>query len=250
MNILPSDEHDLTPLSQVLLHHGHVESAISEKNPLLGVVIYDSCRDDPKEFIKKKLDASKQSSGYIIKSSPNLVIGYGTMPNMKSFEENDMKTGENTGIYMKHLLNHIRRKDLDIERVFKNVQTDFQKLTAASISERMKPEYRSSLGQEMYLGANLRQRKTNVLQKAFFRLTRCDYLFSPFSPQSTSGKFEFQMGIKWNQDDTNLSWVHGQVSGKNLFLFFRFCVSKSPASKTLILTIFEREFCLKWDQKV
>ena len=161
-----------------------------------------------------------------------------------------MKTGENTGIYMKHLLNHIRRKDLDIERVFKNVQTDFQKLTAASISERMKPEYRSSLGQEMYLGANLRQRKTNVLQKAFFRLTRCDYLFSPFSPQSTSGKFEFQMGIKWNQDDTNLSWVHGQVSGKNLYLLFRFCVSKSPASKTLILTIFEREFCLKWDQKV
>ena len=226
MNILPSDEHDLTPLSQVLLHHGHVESAISEKNPLLGVVIYDSCRDDPKEFIKKKLDASKQSSGYIIKSSPNLVIGYGTMPNMKSFEENDMKTGENTGIYMKHLLNHIRRKDLDIERVFKNVQTDFQKLTAASISERMKPEYRSSLGQEMYLGANLRQRKTNVLQKAFFRLTRCDYLFSPFSPQSTSGKFEFQMGIKWNQDDTNLSWVHGQVSGKNLFLFFGFVSQK------------------------
>ena len=54
------DEHDLTPLSQVLLHHGHVESIISEKNPLLGVIIYDSCRDDPKEFIKKKLEASQQ----------------------------------------------------------------------------------------------------------------------------------------------------------------------------------------------
>ena len=87
----------MSPLSQVLLHHGHVESAISEKNPLLGVIIYDSCRDDPKDFIKKKLDASKQSSGYIIKSSPNLVIGYGTMANMKSFEENDTKTGNNIG---------------------------------------------------------------------------------------------------------------------------------------------------------
>lgn len=209
------DENDPSPLSQILLHHGHVEAVISEKNPLLGVLIYDSCRDDPKEFIKKKLEASKQSSGYIIKSSPNLVIGYGTMPNMKAFEENDMRTGTNIGIYMKHLLNHIRRKDLDIERVFKNVQNDFQKLTAAAISERMKPEYRSSLGQEMYLGANLRQRKTNVLQKAFFRLTRCDYLFTPFSLQSSSGKFEFQMGIKWNQDDTNLSWVHGQVASNN-----------------------------------
>ena len=202
----------MTPLSQVLLHHGHIESVISEKNPLLGVIIYDSCRDDPKEFIKKKLEASQQSSGYIIKSSPNLVIGYGTMANLKAFEENDTRTGTNIGIYMKHLLNHIRRKDQDIERVFKNVQNDFLKLTAASISERMKPEYKSSLGQEMYLGANLRQRKTNVLQKAFFRLTRCDYLFSPFSSQSSCGKFEFQMGIKWNQDDTNLSWVHGQVS--------------------------------------
>merc|ERR1719361_2494830 len=102
------DEHDLTPLSQVLLHHGHIESVISEKNPLLGVIIYDSCRDDPKEFIKKKLEASQQSSGYIIKSSPNLVIGYGTMANLKAFEENDTRTGTHIGIYMKHLLNHIR----------------------------------------------------------------------------------------------------------------------------------------------
>lgn len=209
------DEHDLSPLSQVLLHHGHVESVISDKNPLLGVIIYDSCRDDPKEFVKKKLEASKQSSGYIIKSSPNLVLGYGTMPNMKAFEESDIRTGTQVGVYMKHLLNHIRKKDLDIERVFKNVQNDFQKLTAASISERMKPEYRSSLGQEMYLGANLRQRKTNVLQKAFFRLNRCEYLFSPFSPTSSNGKFEFPQGIKWNQDDTNLSWVHGQVAANN-----------------------------------
>lgn len=209
------DEHDLSPLSQVLLHHGHVESVISDKNPLLGVIIYDSCRDDPKEFVKKKLEASKQSSGYIIKSSPNLVLGYGTMPNMKAFEESDIRTGTQVGVYMKHLLNHIRKKDLDIERVFKNVQNDFQKLTAASISERMKPEYRSSLGQEMYLGANLRQRKTTVLQKAFFRLNRCEYLFSPFSPTSSNGKFEFPQGIKWNQDDTNLSWVHGQVAANN-----------------------------------
>jgi len=116
---------------------------------------------------------------------------------------------------MKHLVNHIGKKELDIERVFKNVQNDFQKLTAASISEKMKPEYRSSLGQEMYLGANLRQRKTNVLQKAFFRLTRSDYLFSPFSSTSSLGRFEFPQGIKWNKDDTNLNWVHGQVSPDN-----------------------------------
>ncbi len=38
---------------QVLLHHGHVESVLSDKNPLLGVIIYDSCRDDPKEYIKE-----------------------------------------------------------------------------------------------------------------------------------------------------------------------------------------------------
>lgn len=205
------DEQDVSPVSQILLHHGHVESIIAEKNPLLGVIIYDSCRDDPKDFLRKKLEASKQSSGYIIKSSPNLVIGYGTMANMKAFEENDTRTGTHIGIYMKHLLNHIRRKDLDIERVFKNVQNDFQKLTAASISERMMPEYRSSLGQEMYLGANLRQKKTNVLQKAFFRLTRCEFLFSPFLQSTSSGKFEFQMGIKWNEEDTNCTWVHGQV---------------------------------------
>ena len=103
-----ADEHDLTPLSQVLLHHGHVESVIADKNPLLGVIIYDSCRDDPKEFLKKKLEASKQCSGYIIKSSPNLVLGYGTMPNMKAFEENDTRTGHQGGVYMKHLLNYIR----------------------------------------------------------------------------------------------------------------------------------------------
>ena len=204
----------MTPLSQLLLHHGHVESVISDKNPLLGVIIYDSCRDDPKEFVKKKLEASKTSSGYIIKSSPNLVLGYGTMPNMKAFEESDMRTGTQVGVYMKHLLNHIRKKDLDIERVFKNVQSDFQRLTAASISEKMKPEYRSSLGQEMYLGANLRQKKANILQKAFFRLSRCEYLFSPFHTTSSKGRFEFPQGIKWNADDTNLSWVHGQVLGR------------------------------------
>jgi len=209
------DEHDLSPLSQVLLHHGHVEAVISDKNPLLGVIIYDSCRDDPKEFVKKKLEVSKQSTGYIIKSSSNLILAYGTMPNMKAFEESDLRTGTQVGVYMKHLLNHIGKKDLDIERVFKNVQNDFQKLTAASISEKMKPEYRSSLGQEMYLGANLRQRKTTVLQKAFFRLSRYEYLFPPFSSTSSHGRFEFPQGIKWNQDDTNLSWVHGQVSADN-----------------------------------
>ena len=75
----------------------------------------------------------------------------------------------------------------------------------------MKPEYRSSLGQEMYLGANLRQKKANILQKAFFRLSRCEYLFSPFHMTSSKGRFEFPQGIKWNADDTNLSWVHGQV---------------------------------------
>ena len=103
----------MTPLSQLLLHHGHVESVISDKNPLLGVIIYDSCRDDPKEFVKKKLEASKTSSGYIIKSSPNLVLGYGTMPNMKAFEESDMRTGTQVGVYMKHLLNHIRFQSYD-----------------------------------------------------------------------------------------------------------------------------------------
>ena len=76
------------------------------------------------------------------------------------------------------------------------------------------PEYRSSLGQEMYLGANLRQKKTNVLQKAFFRLSRCEFLFSPFQATTSSGKFEFQMGIKWNEDDSNCTWVHGQVNMK------------------------------------
>ena len=129
---------------------------------------------------------------------------------MKAFEENDFRTGAQIGIYMKHILNHIHKKDLDIERVLKNVQTDFQKNTSASICEKMKPEYRSSLGQEMYLGANLRQKKATLLQKAFFRLTRPEYLFPPFLKNSSGGRFEFPQGIKWNGDDTNISWVHGQ----------------------------------------
>ena len=74
----------------------------------LGVIIYDSCRDDPKEFVRRKLEQSKQSSGYIMKNSPNLVIGYGTMPNMKAFEEEDKTTGASVGLYMKHLIKHIR----------------------------------------------------------------------------------------------------------------------------------------------
>jgi len=209
------DEHDMTPLSQVLLHHGKIEAVMSEKKPLLGVIIYDSCRDDPTEFIKKKLEVSKQLSGYFVKSSPNLIIGYGTMANMKAFEENHVRSGTQIGMYMKYILNHINKKDIDIETVFKNVQSDFQKNTAASISDKMKPEYRSSLGQEMYLGANLRQKKATLLQKAFFRLTRPEYLFPPFSRTSSSGRFEFPQGIKWNGDDTNISWVHGQVLEEN-----------------------------------
>ena len=43
------------------------------------------------EYIKRKLEQSKQSSGYIMKNSPNLVVGYGTMPNMKAYEENDTR---------------------------------------------------------------------------------------------------------------------------------------------------------------
>ncbi len=49
---------------------------------------------------------------------------------------------------MKHLLNHIRKRESDIETVFKGVQADFQQLTAAALSDKMKPEYRSSLGKE------------------------------------------------------------------------------------------------------
>lgn len=239
------DEHDMTPLSQLLLHHGHVESVISDKNPLLGVIIYDSCRDDPKEFVKKKLEASKTCSGYIIKSSPNLVLGYGTMPNMKAFEESDMRTGTQVGVYMKHLLNHIRKKDLDIERVFKNVQSDFQRLTAASISEKMKPEYRSSLGQEMYLGANLRQKKANILQKAFFRLSRCEYLFSPFHMTSSKGRFEFPQGIKWNADDTNLSWVHGQV----LFRDIQYNPSRLRIRAKTVVPTYLPGRCRQWTRR-
>jgi hypothetical protein len=48
---------------------------------------------------------------------------------------------------MKHLLNHIRRRECDIETVFKGVQADFQQMTAAAVSDKMKPEYRSSLGE-------------------------------------------------------------------------------------------------------
>ena len=48
------------------------------------------------------------------------------MPNMKAYEENDTRTGTNVGIYMKHLLTHIKKRELDIEAVFKNVQSDFQ----------------------------------------------------------------------------------------------------------------------------
>ena len=54
------------------------------------------------------------------------------------------------------LLLTFRNRELDIETVFKNVQSDFQKLNSMALSEKMKPEYRSSLGQAMYLGANLR----------------------------------------------------------------------------------------------
>jgi hypothetical protein len=46
---------------QVLLHHGHVEAVLSDKNPLLGVIIYDSCRDDPKEYIKVRRRHSSQT---------------------------------------------------------------------------------------------------------------------------------------------------------------------------------------------
>jgi len=49
---------------------------------------------------------------------------------------------------MKHLLNHIRKRESDIETVFKGVQADFQQLTAAALSDKMKPEYRSSLGKK------------------------------------------------------------------------------------------------------
>ena len=31
-----------------------MEAVLSDKNPLLGVIIYDSCRDDPKEYIKEQ----------------------------------------------------------------------------------------------------------------------------------------------------------------------------------------------------
>ena len=44
----------------------------------------------------------------------------------QAYEENDMRTGTYVGVYMKYLLNHIRKRDMDIESVFKNVQADFQ----------------------------------------------------------------------------------------------------------------------------
>ena len=75
----------------------------------------------------------------------------------------------------------------------------------------------------MYLGASLRQKKCSLQQKAFFRLTRPEYLFSPFSQASAFGRFEFPQGIKWNQDDTNLSWVQGQVMLKFFFALGFLC---------------------------
>ena len=40
----------------------------------------------------------------------------------------DTRTGTHVGIYMKHLLTHIKKRELDIENVFKHVQADFQEL--------------------------------------------------------------------------------------------------------------------------
>ena len=202
-------------------------------NPLLCIVIYDSCRDAAPASMEA---AMKRREAITYMSS--FVVAYGTRDGMRSYEYSDVSvaqvcllfsktpppiilhSGSNflQGLYMKHLVRHIDTME-SVSSLFESLTDSFVAEENPSITSKMKPEYKIATKQKMCLNTPTRTNgsKFTSLDRTFFNLCR----FEPAVAASAattfkssfgfSDQFEFEVGIVCQADHV-FEWVTGLVN--------------------------------------
>jgi len=189
-----------------LLWRGEVENQLDKCNPLLCVVIYDSCRDAASatmEAAMKRREAITYTSSF--------VVAFGTSDGMRSYEYSDVSVSQ--GLYMKHLVRHIDTTE-SVSSLFESLTDSFIAEESPSITSKMKPEYKIATKQKMCLNTPLRtsDSKFSSLDRTFFNLCR----FEPAVAASAaptfktsyefSDQFEVEVGVVCLADNL-FEWV-------------------------------------------
>ncbi len=112
------------------------------------MVIYDSCRDAPPDFLERALKR-REAITYV----SSMVVAYGTRDGMSSYEYSDVSVAQ--GLYMRHLLRHIDTDD-SVSTLFERLTDTFAREEDPSITSKMKPEFKIATKQIMSLNAPLR----------------------------------------------------------------------------------------------
>lgn len=192
------------PLEHQLIWHGEIELRINNCHPLLGLIIYDSCRDLAPESIK---DLLSQTHHEMITFSTSFLIAYGTKAGMRSFEYANQAVCQ--GVYMKHLLKYIR-SDQSIGTVFENVTDSFTREEDPSIAaSRMTPEFKNATKQILYLNSPFRTRNFGTGFHKFFQICRYEPLYGGFKDVGPSNEFCCDLAIQRDLTSGQVIWITG-----------------------------------------
>ncbi|TRY68753.1 hypothetical protein TCAL_04690 [Tigriopus californicus] len=192
------------PLEAQLIWHGEIELRINRCHPLLGLIIYDSCRDVAPDSIKGLLS---QAHHEMITFSTSFLIAYGTKAGMRSFEYANQSVCQ--GVYMKHLLKYIRANQ-SIGTVFESVTDSFTREEDPSIAaSRMTPEFKNATKQILFLNSPFRTRKFSTGFHKFFQICRYEPLYGGFKDAGHSNEFICDLAIQRDPTSGQVIWITG-----------------------------------------
>lgn len=125
------------PVDDHLIWHGEIQRRMCERKPLLGVAVFDSCRDAAPADVAEALRRGPARPKPGIKR--DFYTCYGTRSENRSYEYTTRDMSQ--GLYLKHLLRHIG-DEAGMATVLERVAHSFVGEEDQSITERMTPEFR------------------------------------------------------------------------------------------------------------
>ncbi len=125
-----------------LLWHCEVEDRLASAaatSPLMGVAVFDCCRDRPPPAAAALLHAeSAAAGGRPRRRHPSFTNCFGTRAESSSYEFTTRNSSE--GLYMRHLLRHLDAPGASVTAVLERAKESFTRDVDQSIASRMAPE--------------------------------------------------------------------------------------------------------------
>lgn len=158
--------------ANTLIWHGMIREALMPKKPMLGVAIFDCCRDAAEGQLAEllKADALARRDRDDGQSDVSFVTAFGTGVGSRNYEYSTARSSQ--GLYLRFLLRHLGSASDSVLAVFEKTNESFTREVGQSVSSRMAPEFSSTTRQRMCLAARLRDSRADPLARKFFSLVR------------------------------------------------------------------------------